>query len=144
MENKTLPQFIYHLDPISSGSITKSDAICECCGQTPGLLYAGVVYAVENVEAVCPWCIANGSAAEKFSATFFDAYFCDDDDNPIDMSRGDYHAVFGCTIGFATYNPIGWWVHCGTPAEYVTRDEPYDMIFECRKCGLRHTIEDLD
>jgi len=29
-------------------------------------------------------------------------------------------------------------------AEYVTRNEPYDMVFECRKCGQRQVIPDLD
>ena len=53
-------------------------------------------------------------------------------------------SLFSRTIGFATYNPFGWWVHCGEPAEYVGRDEPYDMIFECRRCQQRQAIEDLD
>ena len=55
-----------------------------------------------------------------------------------------HEAVFSRTIGFATFNPIGWWVHCGQPAEYVTRNEPYEMVFECRVCHLQHTIDDLD
>jgi uncharacterized protein CbrC (UPF0167 family) len=80
----------------------------------------------------------------KFGATFFDAYFCDDNMETVDLPVEAHSAVFERTIGFATFNPIGWWVHCGEPAEYVTREEPYDMVFECRQCGKRHVIQDLD
>lgn len=114
------------------------------CGQTRGVIYCGNVYTSKKVESVCPWCIADGSAAAKFNAQFFDADFCDEDLNHFDLPPEQHLAVFGKAIGFASFNPIGWWVHCGEPAEYVTRDEPYDMIFECKKCGRRHVIQDLD
>ena len=140
----SLPHFPYHRDPESSGSIRESDDACECCGKSRGVLYAGSVYARERPENLCPWCIADGSASEKYGAEFFDAYFCDDDLNEVDLPATNHLEVFGRTIGFATFNPIGWWVHCDKPAEYVTRNEPYEMIFECRVCHKQHSIYDLD
>jgi len=140
----TLPRFPYHRDPVASGSYRESDVPCECCGQARGILYNGVVYAFKKPKSLCPWCIADGSASDKYDASFFDAYFCDGEFEPIELPAEYRRAVFGCTIGFATFNPIGWWVHCGEPAEYVTRDEPYDMVFECRKCAQRQIIPDLD
>lgn len=139
-----LPTFPYHRDPVASGSIRESDAVCECCGRARGALYKGSTYARTRPKALCPWCIADGSAAQKYRATFFDAYFCDDDMNEVSMPPEVHDNVFSRTIGFATFNPIGWWVHCGEPAEYVRRNEPYDMIFECRKCHRQHAIQDLD
>lgn len=139
-----LPHFPYHRDPVASGSIRESDAACECCGQARGILYAGSIYSLPKVNALCPWCIADGLAADKYDATFFDAYFCDDDLNRVELPPEYERAVFGCTIGFATFNPIGWWVHCGEPAEYITRNEPYEVVFECRNCGQRQVIMDLD
>jgi len=62
----------------------------------------------------------------------------------VDLPAQIHEEVFGRTIGFSTFNPIGWWVHCSEPAEFVRRDEPYDMIFECRRCKKQHTIEDFD
>jgi uncharacterized protein CbrC (UPF0167 family) len=109
-----------------------------------GILYAGVVYSCEQVRSICPWCISDGSAATKFGASFFDADFCDAELKRIEAPAEWHDKVFGRTIGFATFNPIGWWVHCGEPAEYVTRNEPYDMVFECRRCHLRQVIPDLD
>lgn len=144
MDASLLPRFPYHRDPVASGSVRASDAACECCGQARGVLYKGLVYPHGRVESLCPWCIADGSAADKYGATFFDGDFCDANSNRIEMPAEWHRKVFGQTIGFATFNPVGWWVHCGEPAEYVTRHEPYDLVFECRKCGQRQVIPDLD
>lgn len=144
MDYSSLPKFPYHRDPVASESVYETDAICDCCGKAPGIMYRGVVYSRHKPENVCPWCIASGAAAEKYDASFFDATFVNDNDEDVQMSPEHYLEVFGKTIGFATYNPIGWWVHCGEPAEYVLRNEPYEMVFECRVCKKQHTIEDLD
>lgn len=144
MDKPILPHFPYHRDPVASGSIRESDAACDCCGQARGLMYDGAPYCLDEPENLCPWCIADGSAADKYGAEFFDADFVDDDFNRVDLPAEFRHEVFACTIGFDTYNPIGWWVHCGEPAEYVTRNEPYEMVFECRRCHRQHIIEDYD
>jgi uncharacterized protein CbrC (UPF0167 family) len=68
-----LPVFRYHPDPLSTGSVVASPAECRCCGQKRGYIYAASVYAEEELEdALCPWCIADGSAHAKFDATFVD------------------------------------------------------------------------
>jgi uncharacterized protein len=67
-----LPVFKYHPDPVATGAIKSSDAICECCGQARGFVYASQLYCAERVKAVCPWCIADGSAAKKFNGIFCD------------------------------------------------------------------------
>jgi uncharacterized protein CbrC (UPF0167 family) len=139
-----LPYFPYHRDPVASRSIRQADTPCECCGQSRGVLYRGVTYSKSEVEALCPWCIASGAAADKYDATFFDAHFCDNAGDLVDLPERFHRAVFDCTIGFSTFNPIGWWVHCGEPAEYVTRIEPYEMVFQCKKCGEQHSIHDMD
>lgn len=139
-----LPLFPYHRDPIASESIRESDETCECCGKSRGVLYSGVIYAEANIENLCPWCIADGSAADKYEATFFDAHFCDESGATVDLPRHFYRDVFDRTIGFSTFNPFGWWVHCGEPAAYVSRNEPYGMVFECRICRKKHVVEDYD
>ena len=139
-----LPHFPYHRDPMASECLRTTDEACDCCGVKRGITYTGNTYCLSKPTTLCPWCIANGDAENKFDASFFDADFVDDDMNPVDLPPEIHSAVFGRTIGFATFNPIGWWVHCGEPAEYIRRDEPYDMIFECRKCGKQHTIMDFD
>ena len=139
-----IPPFPYHRDPIGSGCIRQSSDPCPCCGQKRGVVYAGVTYTREKLKTLCPWCIADGSASRKYGAVFFDAYFCDDEGREVSMDKRFHDEVFGRTIGFATFNPIGWWVHCGVPAEYVKRNEPYDLVFECRGCHKQHVVQDLD
>ncbi|MBK1884728.1 CbrC family protein [Luteolibacter pohnpeiensis] len=139
-----LPKFPYHRDPRASGPLRESAEPCECCGLSRGILYSGVIYTAFDIKNLCPWCIADGSAASRFSASFFDANFCGDSGDSVSLPPEFHHDVFDRTIGFSTFNPIGWWVHCGEPAEYVSRNEPYEMIFECRICHKQHTIEDFD
>jgi uncharacterized protein CbrC (UPF0167 family) len=68
-----LPAFRYNPDPIASGSVKASDAICVCCKHAKGYVYAGPVYAeADYEETICPWCIADGSAHELLDATFVD------------------------------------------------------------------------
>ena len=68
-----LPTFRYHPDPIATGSVKVSDAVCRCCEQTRGYIYAASVYARDSRrDSICPWCIADGSAARKLEAMFSD------------------------------------------------------------------------
>jgi uncharacterized protein CbrC (UPF0167 family) len=69
-----LPTFRYHPDPIKSGSIVASDATCVCCKKALGYIYTGPVYSEEDGldDALCPGCIADGSAYRKYDATFVD------------------------------------------------------------------------
>jgi uncharacterized protein CbrC (UPF0167 family) len=84
MRNKSisidLPIFKYHPDPIRSGSLVKSKKKCECCKKARGYIYAGPTYCEDDFEeALCPWCIGDGSAHAKYDATFVDeAVFPDD------------------------------------------------------------------
>jgi hypothetical protein len=67
------PEFPYHPDPRATGSVVVSDTSCVACGQSRGFVYAGPVYSQgELIDSLCPWCIADGSAAEKYEAEFTD------------------------------------------------------------------------
>jgi len=71
--SETLPQFPYHPDPVATGSIKPSDVTCLSCERRRGQIYVGPVFAVEELEeCLCPWCIADGSAAARFDAQFTD------------------------------------------------------------------------
>jgi uncharacterized protein len=67
------PSFRYHTDPVASGVIRPSAEACACCEQVRGFSYYGPVHGINMGEQrVCPWCIADGSAHEKFQITFAD------------------------------------------------------------------------
>src|SRR5687768_7235725 len=72
-EGQPLPSFRYHPDPLTSGSVVLSAEACRCCKEPRGHIYAGPTYAEDDLEnALCPWCIADGSAHRKFDVLFID------------------------------------------------------------------------
>ena len=69
-----LPDFEYFPDPLRNGCIVVKQGSCLCCNQTRAFMYIGPIYATDEIEEVCPWCIADGKAASKWSASFNDVY----------------------------------------------------------------------
>jgi uncharacterized protein CbrC (UPF0167 family) len=71
----SLPKFRYHPDSVASGSVVASEKKCECCRKLRGFIYTGPTYTEKNLneESLCPWCIADGSASQKFEVAFVDA-----------------------------------------------------------------------
>jgi len=71
-----LPVFRYHPDPVATGAIVENpDQPCLGCNRIRGYIYMGPVYTEKNFildEHLCPWCIADGTAARLFGATFGD------------------------------------------------------------------------
>ncbi len=139
-----LPKFKYHPSPFSSGALMDSEDSCECCGQARGYMYEGPVYCEDEVERVCPWCIADGSAQAKWDAQFTDAVFQDSWGEHVDLAREVWEEVLHRTPGVVgACQPITWWVHCGQPAEFLQVEEER-VRFRCAVCGKKRSYRDLD
>jgi uncharacterized protein len=111
-----LPHFTYHPDPIGTGSIQARDTSCICCGQACGWIYVGPVFAQADInDGLCPWCIADGSAARRYDATFTDVYL--QHDQP--TSREIVEVVTQRTPGFAGWQQERWLFHCGNAAAFL-------------------------
>ncbi|MGX8903930.1 CbrC family protein [Streptomyces netropsis] len=109
---QALPVFPYHPDPVSTGAVIRSDTVCVCCGRARGFISTGPVYAVEDLgRRLCPWCIADGSAAERFEARFTDVV----DDVPLELLL----VITGRTPGFAGWQQERWLTHCGDGAAFL-------------------------
>ena len=68
---QSLPHFIYHPDPLATGAFVEGEAkVCPSCGKESNIYYDLIPYCIDNIENLCPFCIANGLAAEKFDAEF--------------------------------------------------------------------------
>lgn len=68
---KQLSHFRYHPDPLETGAFEEGEEkVCPCCGKKSTVYFSSIPYCVDNVEYICPTCIANGEAARKFDATF--------------------------------------------------------------------------
>jgi len=114
-DRSTLPHFRYHPDPIDTGSITQSDAECVVCGEQRGLIYTGPVYAERDFEnAICPWCIADGSAARSLGATFVDREAFADD-TPVAVIT----EISERTPGYGRWQPKEWPSCCGDAAAFL-------------------------
>src|SRR5690242_17188860 len=110
-----LPTFRYHRDPLLSGSIVASDRQCECCGEARGYIYTGPVYAVDDLEdAICPWCIANGAAHEKYEAAFVDC-----DAFPEDVPEPIIDEISYRTPGYSAWQQQRWFTCCGDAMSFV-------------------------
>ena len=111
-----LPFFSYYRDPMATGSFRTSSVSCVACGRARGVIYVGSVFgdrAEEVDESICPWCLADGSAAERFGVSF-----ASDEDAPSDVAaavREELSRRTPCFIGFQSPQ---WLFHCSDAAVY--------------------------
>ena len=113
--SESLPAFRYHPDPVGTGSVELSSATCTACGRERGFIYTGPVYAVENLRRkICPWCIAAGSAAERF-----DAYFTNPGSAPDDVPLPVLDEITRRTPGFIAWQQEHWLYHCGDGCAFL-------------------------
>ena len=118
MSSEALPSFKYHPDPIASGSVRPSDTKCLACDRSRGFIYTGPVYSTEELhDAICPWCIADGTAAEKFDAEFTDIGW----GVPKDVPREVRLEVSRRTPGFSGWQQEHWLYHCSEAAGFLGR-----------------------
>lgn len=118
MTEDPLPDFRYHPDPRRTGSVEVSDTSCVVCGAARGTIYVGPVYAVEEyVDEICPWCIADGTAAAKLDAEFTDVGWGVPDGVPASVT----HEIATRTPGFLAWQQEHWLYHCGDGAAFLGR-----------------------
>ena len=75
-----LPAFRYHPDPLDTGAFEESaeGVVCDCCGKMTHIFYTNPFFSVEDIEHLCPECIASGEAARKYDGSFQDDCSLDD------------------------------------------------------------------
>jgi uncharacterized protein CbrC (UPF0167 family) len=134
-----LPSFRYHPDPVATGSVVRADEACSVCGEARGFLYGGPVYSRHDEELICPWCIADGSAHERYDAEFTDSEGLED------VPRDVVDEVTQRTPGFSGWQQEHWLSHCGDACAFVGMDDGDDGAtyrFRCLHCGAELSYED--
>lgn len=170
-----LPRFRYHPDPISTGAFKEGEAeVCPCCETECTVYYSIRPYCVENVENLCPDCIASGRAAEKYKASFVA-----DAEEDGEISKEMIDTLFHRTPGYISWQGEYWLSCCGeycaylgtvgtrelkelgiadqVLSEYESRNEFEDVelylekdgslcgyLFQCLHCGKHHLWVDAD
>lgn len=148
--------------------------VCECCGETTKLYSEMGIHSGEECDILCPDCIANGRAAERFHGKF----------NELEEGCGSpecAQTVESKTPRLPANQEYLWKVCCGKPCVYLKRathedveklslweklketycdeiipfsdlremlgeeeDDSLLMLFRCKECGKLHAIIDLD
>ena len=135
-----LPAFRHHPDPLGSGSVIASPARCRACDATRGFVYTGPVYAEEADldDAICPWCIADGTAHAAFDATFVDS-----EAFTADIPEATMDAVTRRTPGYSAWQGERWPVCCDDATAFLTPlgiDELRTTHRELESFALSHII----
>ena len=103
-----LPNFKYHPNPLETGSFLKGEPHkCDCCGKETEIWYESPFYSVEDVDCLCPECIASGAAAEKFDGEFQD---CASTGKVSDRAKLD--ELCQRTPGYHGWQQEYWYAHC--------------------------------
>lgn len=105
-----LPFFRYHPNPLDTGAFEQSEegVVCDCCGTTTHIYYEGPFYSVEDINYLCPACIASGKAAEMFDGSFQDDYSMDN--GVKDPKKLD--ELIHRTPGYCGWQQEYWRAHC--------------------------------
>ena len=111
-----IPEFRYHPDPVLSGAIELSEepVTCQCCGKQTKVSYSGPFYSVEDVDCLCPQCIADGSAANKYKGEFQDECSLDEG-----CSKDAVDELIYRTPGYRGWQQEYWRAHCGDFCAYL-------------------------
>ena len=91
------------------------DGRCLVCGENPGWLYVLGAYGPRNLrDEVCPWCIADGSAASAHEVRFTEV-----DDAPDAVPEAVIRELEERTPGFSGWQQERWLFHCDDAAAFL-------------------------
>jgi hypothetical protein len=108
MNIKEIPSFKYNPDPFKIGVFKKKKALCPVCGNNTDVIYCGPFYSTKDVEDICPDCIKNGTAADKYDGEFQDSASCENVDNQEYVNELCHR-----TPGYCGWQQEVWLSHCG-------------------------------
>ena len=112
-----IPTFKYHPNPLATKAFeeSKEGLVCDCCGEVTHIYYQTPFYSIDDVECLCPTCIANGNAATKFNGSFQDDLSIEEGVDDLDKIDELIHR----TPGYCGWQQEYWRVHCGDFCAYL-------------------------
>jgi len=118
LTNEPLPAFRYHPEPVTSGSVEEATVDCVACGKRRSHVYVGPVYAEDDYSGrLCPWCLADGTAARKLGAAFTEV----GTDVPPQLTASVLDELAHRTPGFEAWQQEHWMFHCDDACAFVGR-----------------------
>ena len=120
-----LPKFKYSPNAYKIDVFVEEEGTCSVCDQHRKIKYDSSFYSVEEPEYICPWCIADGSAAKKYDGEFNDSAGVEAplgyDENEILQAAFDEKVVEVAqrTPSYVSWQQEVWLSHCNEPCAFV-------------------------
>lgn len=132
-------------DTVVAGSFIKSDAVCICRNIVRSYVYGRMPYCPgDHSEKICPWCIADGSAARFLDCEFVAIEGINGDGKDWDdVSDEIKEEISKRTPGFPILQGDQWYTHCGDAAVFLGYIHKDGLIDRGQKV-TREFIECLD
>jgi len=121
---KDLPRFRLHPNVYRLDLFEQQNGTCSCCAQLRDWKYRGPFYAVQKPDYLCPWCIADGSAAQRYEGQFNDELSIEGWEPDPSASANTFNAeliaeMCDRTPGYLAWQQAQWLVHCEQPCQFI-------------------------
>lgn len=129
-----IPNFKYCSKPLEARLLENVDSpeVCDCCGKATFVIYSGPFYSVEDINVLCPKCIASGEVSKRFDGEFVDYAILSSA-----MSE-EYKKELCCrTPSYKGWQQEYWPNHCGDFCEFIA----YVGWKEIIEMGLESSVE---
>jgi uncharacterized protein len=117
------PHFKYHPNAYKLNLFEKEDGICSICNEQRDLKYVCSFYSVDEPDYICPWCIANGAAAQKYNGEYNDYASVEGvSANPNIPSTIDAQCLDEIcmrTPSYHSWQQEVWLIHCNEPCKFI-------------------------
>ncbi|MDY4573420.1 MAG: CbrC family protein [Intestinibacter sp.] len=128
-------KFKYFPNAIKEVFTTGDTQICDCCGEETDIYYEGPFYSEEEIEVLCPKCIASGRAAEELEGQFIDDACVDEIEDEEKLEELIYK-----TPSYTAEQEAYWLAHCDDYCAFmgeVTWEEIQNM-------GIEYVLDELE
>jgi uncharacterized protein CbrC (UPF0167 family) len=121
--SQELPVFRFHPNAYDLGTFEPVAGICDACETERAMRYTSSFYAIDEVEYICPWCIADGTAASVFDGEFSDYVGIDgipyEPGSPVTVDEAEATEVATRTPSYTSWQQEQWRSHCGRPCAFL-------------------------
>ena len=101
------PKFTYFAKPLEAGSFVRKKVVCNACERSRDYQYEGDFFTTHDDVALCPWCVADGTAAKKFNGTFQDEAAIESVGN-----KAATDELLHRTPSYIAWQTASWLSHC--------------------------------
>lgn len=121
--DEQLPTFRFNPNAYELGLFERAAGSCDACGSVRGWRYRSSFYSRRKVEHLCPWCVADGSAAAVFDGEFSDYAGIEgvpfEPGAPTLVDLDEATEVATRTPSYTSWQQEQWRSHCGRPCAFL-------------------------